>query len=214
MDMSKLPRLSQTTEAPPTGAADPPPPPPPPLPGAPASPTSPAMDYRAARDDRGTGADVWVSAIIGLVFLMLGWNFAKYLGAALTGRTYQTNVTWTAGPKAGQAVAYPDLEGNPMLTDSAMFLFGLALVLEAVVLAVANGNARFKRPLVGVALAIAVAATAYNLYVAARLFSGGLLPLQSLLAVAFGGYIAANQRRMFQDLGSGRGSASAGALGR
>ena len=36
-----------------------------------------------------------------------------------------TNVNWLSGPKAGQEVAYRELEGFVFYNESAMFLFGL-----------------------------------------------------------------------------------------
>ena len=47
-------------------------------------------------------------------------------------------------------------------------------------------------------LLIAVVATAYNLVVVFVLFSQGLLPLLSLLAVAYGGYLVISQWSLFR----------------
>jgi hypothetical protein len=71
-----------------------------------------------------------------------------------------------------------------------MFLFGLTLLMEAAVLLAVSMNARLARPLIIVGFFIAFIATAYNVLVVAILFNGGMLPLMSLLAVAFGGYVA------------------------
>lgn len=185
MDLSKLPKLSETP--------------------APPEPISPAPSQTPARntlpiDDGMVGAEVWLSAIIGLVFLLLGRNFALYLFSLITHRPYHTAVNWTSGAHAGEEVAYPDLVGYVMYTDASMFLFGLALLFEAIILAAVHSRIRSKKPLVLIALLVAVVATALNLIVALMLFSAGILPLFSLLAVAFGGYIVAHEWRMLQAL--------------
>src|SRR5688572_6393201 len=102
MDISKLPRMSETNKhaPPPTepaAAAD--------AGDQPARrelPPASYQSYEAARP--GVGAEVWLSLIIGLILMMVGWTFARWAIATLTGQTFHTNVNWTAGPKAGQEV--------------------------------------------------------------------------------------------------------------
>ena len=53
-------------------------------------------------------------------------------------------------------------------------------------------------------LLIAIIATGYNLVVALMLFSTGVLPLFSLLAIAFGGYIVMHEWRLLQSHAAGR----------
>ena len=146
----------------------------------------------------GIGAEVWVSAIVGIILMLVGMNFAKWAITTMAGGTYHTTVNWTAGPKAGQEVAYWELDGFAALQDCGLFLFGLAMVLEAIVLVVVHSQVRAKRPLLAVALLITLTATILNLLVSAKLLSAGVLPLMSLLAVAFGGYIIAYEWRLFQ----------------
>jgi len=203
MDISKLPRLSNTDA-----------PPPPPQPADPGStgPTAPrpveqlavAPQQPQSIGGGGGGAEVWLSAILGLVFVMLGRNFATYLVSRMVGSVYHTGVSWTAGPLEGQEVAYPDLQGFVMLNDAAMFLFGLTLLVEAAVIAVVGTSFKFQRPLVAFALALAVAATAFNLYVTIRLFGANVMPIFSLLAVAFGGYIAFYLRTVLRQMPAAR----------
>jgi hypothetical protein len=203
MDVSKLPRLSNTQEQQqrerPAGAphdeqapdsrlapdAEPT------VPFASQAPAGSSRPVLREGLDVGTGAEAWLSAILGLVFLLLGRSFGAYLFARMTGQVYHTGIEWTSGPLAGQEVAYPDLQGFTMLNDAAMFLFGLTLLLEAAVIALVGGSFRFQRPLVAAAFGLAVIATAFNLYVVARLMGANVMPIFSLLAVAFGGYIAA-----------------------
>ena len=205
MDMSKLPRLSQTNKddapAPIAGSAAAPPPP---------APDRNVPDYQprdgyAAADggyDPGysVGAEVWISVILGIVFMFMGWNFARYAAATLTGRTFHTNVNWTEGEKAGQEVAYYDLQGGTAHTESGLFLFGLALVLEALAMLAAHAGAPGRRALVGFALLVTLAATGYNLFVVVRLFGMGITPLMSVIAVAVGGYMATYQWRLLKQV--------------
>src|SRR4051812_33987047 len=103
MDLSKLPKMSHTEKTTPP-------------PGQPheQDPVLPVPDYASARGTlagAGTGGEVWVSAIISIIFLFLGRNFASYLFAKLTGRPYSTGVIWSTGELSGQPVAYADLMG-------------------------------------------------------------------------------------------------------
>lgn len=154
----------------------------------------------STRMSPGVGSEVWLSLVIGVVMMLLGHSFAGYALATLRGKPYDTGVSWVEGEKAGQLVGYWELSGFSGLTDCGIFLFGLSLVLEAAVLAVAFGTFRRKTPLVGVALLLTVVATAFNLYVVAKLFSVGVMPIISLLAVGFGGYIAFYEWTVLRDL--------------
>jgi hypothetical protein len=146
----------------------------------------------------GIGAEVWLSAVIGAVVMFMGINFARWALTTMTGGTFQTNVNWTAGPKAGQPVAYWELDGFTALQDTALFLFGFAMVLEAIVLVAVHRGGRGRVPLLVFAISITLLATALNLLVAMKLIAAGFLPLASLLAVGFGGYIAAYEWRLLQ----------------
>ena len=245
MDISKLPRLSQTAP-PPAGTADPAEP-------TDSTPTAPPRGFEpvmttsaptvgycacgaplragarfcdscgapvtggvygppaAIPRDAGVGAEVWLSVIIGLVLMLLGRSFGLWLFATATGGAYHTNVNWTDGERAGQEVRYWELDGFTALNDSAIFLFGLAMVLEGAVLALVASRFQHKAPVVRVALAITIAATGYNLFVAAKLLTANTLPLLSLLAVGFGGYIAVFEWRLLQQLSPRADSAAAGA---
>ena len=221
MDISKLPRLSKT-DSPPAAGADPAVPPPPPAVGycqcgaplragarfcdscgAPAAGAA-AQPIVYVPRDAGVGAEVWLSAIIGAFLMLMGRSFAGWLIAKATGQPYVTGATWAPGNDLGRPadspVGYWELEGFVALNDSAIFLFGLAMVLEALVLALVGTRFRRKVGLVTLALAMTIAATAYNLFVGGKLLSAGLMPLMSLLAVAFGGYIAMYEWRLLQQL--------------
>jgi hypothetical protein len=157
-----------------------------------------AGDAPAPQIQPGVGAEVWVAAIVGIIVMLMGMSFAKWSIARLTGNPHHTNVTWQVGEKAGQEVDYWELEGHVAFQDAAIFLFGLAMVLEAIVLVVIHSRVRPKLPLLALALFITFVATVMNLLVSIKLFSAGLLPLLSLLCVGFGGYIIAYEWRLFQ----------------
>ena len=197
MDLSKLPRMSETNKHAP--------PPPPPDQGEPqlaaATPQPAPVDYRsydAARPS--VGAEVWLSLIIGLILIMVGWRFARWAAAMMTGQPFHTNVNWMAGPKAGQEVSYYELEGFTAWTETALFLFGVALVLEAAMLAVVYSRLGGKVALTAIALLVTVLATALNLVVAIKLLGNGIMPLMSVLAVGFGGYMAVYEWKLLQQL--------------
>ena len=187
MDINKLPRLSETARH-----AEAPPPqqhPPDEVPRQPMERVAP-----------GIGAEVWISLIIGVILMMVGQSFARYAIARLSGNEFHTRVNWTSGPKAGQEVDYWDLQGYTAWTDTAIFLFGLAMVLEAAMLAVVYSRSGGKIPLTMLALIVTILATALNLWVCFLLFGAGILPLMSGLAVAFGGYIAMYEWRLLHRL--------------
>jgi hypothetical protein len=203
MDMSKLPRLSQTNkdDAPtPVPGGTPVPPVPDPDRMVPDYQPRDRGPYDAGGYDTGysIGAEVWISVIFAIVYMYIGFNFARYVVTKVTGGTYHTNVNWTAGEKAGQEVDYYDLQGGTAHSDSAMFLFGLALLLEAIAMLIAHSGASGKKLFVGFALFVTLLATAYNLFVIAKLFGMGITPLMSVIAVAIGGYMATYQWRLWK----------------
>src|SRR5438552_17397003 len=126
MDLSKLPKLSESPAPPPPAHDETP------------APASQPIDYgHGPTIGVSIGAEVWVSLIIGIIFLMLGFNFAHYAITTMTGRTYHTHIDWTDGPKAGSEVTYPELAGDGMWNDSALFFSGVGLIPEAVVVLIA-----------------------------------------------------------------------------
>jgi hypothetical protein len=191
MDLSKLPKLSDSSQAPQPAAPAP----------DPATSESRPVDYGGYRPaaPSGIGADIWFNVIVAIILLFLGRSFFSWSVAKMTGQTFHTNVNWTEGPNAGSEVAYFDLQGFTAWTDAGMFLFGLAVLFEAMVVSIAqlkpSGPAR---ALVYFALLLTVLCTAINLFVSIKLMSTGILPLMSGLAVAFGGYMIVSIRGVLQ----------------
>jgi hypothetical protein len=190
MDLSKLPRLSETDKHAPVPSASAPEPQ--------QQPAPPVMPY--AVEEPGISGQVWLSAALGVIFMLMGGNFARFAIAKLTGRTFHTTVTWTSGARAGQEVDYFELQGYTAYTDTAVFLFGLAMVAEAVMLVAVRRNSRGARALTAIALALSAGMTVFNVIVAGLVWQTGMLPLISLLAAAFGAYMTATQWKMFQQM--------------
>lgn len=194
MDLSKLPRLSETDKhaPPPAPAAE--------LSTAPVSTAPPQavqpVTYSASNFD--ISGQVWLSVVLGIVFMFMGGTFARFALAKITGQPFHTGVTWQVGPKAGQEVDYFDLEGYTAYTDTAIFLFGLAMVLEAGMLVVARKNTPATRAFVALAMAISALMTLLNIILAGALFQIGITPFVSFLAAAFGAYMTATEWKMLQ----------------
>jgi hypothetical protein len=195
MDLSKLPKMSQT-----------PPPPPPPDSQPSPQPNPQAADYQdqIAHVEAGVGGMVWVSVILGAICIWLGRQFASYVVAKVSGREFHTQVNWVSGPKTGQEVAYWELGGSQAWTDASIFLFGLALILEALALWVISGKMGGKKPVLAISLLVVVIATAFNLFTVVRIMGQGALPLMSVVAVAMGGYMAMYQWKLLRVLSTGR----------
>lgn len=189
MDVSKLPRLSKTETPAQTDGRDVAPP-----------ATVPTNDARPPYpvDRAAIGVDVWIAVIVGLILMALGRTFAQYEIGRFTHQPYHTGVTWQQGPNEGQEVPYPQLDesfGLPYYSDSGLFLFGLALVIAGLAQLVGMTRLRIHGALTRLALLLVLAATAYNIFVSAKLFGVGITPVLSLLCVAFGGYEAFLQYR-------------------
>jgi len=183
MDVSKLPRLSETKPpevAPPQSGASHPP----------TSTPTPPVDYRgypsAAGDRAMVGAEIWFGVIVGLILVLYTGQFGKYLVAKATGHEYHTNVTWTTGPNEGQEVPYPQLEGATFYSDSSIFFFGLSVLIGS--LAQLAGIFLRKRGFAWFSLIFTLFATIYCLVAAVIIYNTGILPLVTLLCVAFGGF--------------------------
>src|SRR5947209_779612 len=102
MDMSKLPRLSQSDAPPPTEAAVP-------AEGQPEPRRVAPVDYdRGAPQSLVTAGEVWVAAIVGVIFVYVGQRFGSFLLTRLKGQPFHTGFNYTGGPLDGQEVPYHD----------------------------------------------------------------------------------------------------------
>jgi hypothetical protein len=199
MDLSKLPKLSQTPapadNAAPVAPGD--------APGAPAkvelfcrcgAPITPgtnfcsncganyyqAMGGRGRRDQVapaiGTGAEAWLSFAMAVILLFLApriWQF--YL--------FPSHFTWTFNDAQGAPMAYPHTEF--FWADLGLAAFSVVLFLEGIAILLFRST-----PILIIALLLTLAATALNIYVIARTYNLLGFQIINALAAAFGVYIA------------------------
>ena len=203
MDLSKLPKMSQTPAKPPrdeSPAHEPGEAPPGNFTVDPADDRplrAHPVDYPSPhhRAPSGLGFEFWLSLVFGLLCVMLGFRFAKWAATTLTGGTFVTG--WELGPPVnpgdppqGTPIDYWDLTGGTALTEAGLFTYGVALLLlAALLLASSRASAGIRRALTGAGLVVAALATAVNVVAVFYLFSIGILPLYSLLAAVFGGWL-------------------------
>src|SRR4029077_15222864 len=112
----------------------------------------------------GVVGEIWMSLILGLIYIYFGQSFAEYLWATVRGQAYHTNTTWVQGPRAGQEVAFWEMAGYFALSQAAIFTFGLAMVIEAAALFAVRKNSNRQRVVLMLSLAVAAIATALNLF--------------------------------------------------
>jgi len=168
MNLDKLPKLSQTP-APPTPAV---------VDGLPFA----APHVGNARS--GFTADVWIGLVIGLIFLVLGSRFGEWVFSKMTGNAHHTKVNWTAGDKAGQEVAYWDLQGFTALSDLSLLLTGVALIAAALAWWKV-GRGKMGQITFAIATLLLIVAGLINMLVVVKLGMGAII---SLLGIAILGY--------------------------
>lgn len=166
MDLSKLPKLSETPKPPgdapaPAGQA-------PPAPAQTQSSVPPA------------GPEVWISFAVGLIMLFLYPRFLQWLSSRLFGTSFNEFML------DGQVVPYP--QTAEFWADLGPTLFGIVLILEALVLGLAR-----HRALVWIVFALTLGMVGYNLGYLIASYSKHGFALASALSVAFGIYIAMHQ---------------------
>jgi hypothetical protein len=166
MDMSKLPRLSNTDQ-PATNAADP-------------QPSSPHdLDYYSPTIN--TTAEAWISIAIGVIVLLMQRTVVAYL----LGRETPT----VSDPNRG-SITYA--ESFFFIHDLGLFVFGIALVLDGLLLF-------FNRPwatLIG--LTITIIAALLNLYTVIRLYTPQGLQLFAAIAFILAVYTAIYQWKLLR----------------
>lgn len=187
MDLSQLPKMSDTPK------------PPPPAETATAATAAPAA-YREPAGGFGPVA-VWISLVIGLLFCMFGANAARWGVAKLSGHEFATGINWTeaAGDRAGTPVGYFELQGGTAWSEVGFFTMGVALLLDAVLLFFVYGSRRPKPLLIGAALAMTGVALAINVGCAGYVFSLGILPFSSMVAVLVGGMMLFEQFGLWRE---------------
>jgi hypothetical protein len=188
MDMSKLPRLSQSPAPPPDddtaaaeslvshappATADPGVAPAPP-PGYPMNPASAA-------------GEAWISIAIGAILLLMNPHIPQWLVSLIS--AYKPPFLPITDLTTGAEVPYP--RSIFFFNDLCMFAFSLTLIIDGLILFTR------RRALLAGALALTIAATLMNLfYVVKSSLDGSAFPLMSAVAVALGVYIALYQWKL------------------
>lgn len=137
------------------------------------------------------GFGVFLSLILGVLFMFLGQRFARWAIAAMSGQPFSTDTTWMTGPNAGQQVPYWELAYSAAWTDMGIFTMGAALILDALVMFLATRGARPNAILMLIAFVVTGAAVAVNLGLCGKLMVGpnASLPVFSLVAVIAGSFV-------------------------
>jgi hypothetical protein len=188
VDLSKLPRLSSSEK-----------PPAPPSTQQPSQPAGEPKNVAAFPPPitnnyrQGIGPEVWIGVAVGLLLIAISRHFPAYVFDRLTGRPYHTGITFVSD---GTEVPYPQVEGFAMLSDAAVFSFGVAMVAEALLLLLAvMASGIVMRAAMILAICLTLAATLFNLFVSIKLLQADVMPQLSGLAVLFGGYMVFEQFR-------------------
>jgi hypothetical protein len=193
MDMSKLPRMSQT----------PPPPPPEPSDAAAADDEGRATHGVAAGHPQNTYrqevgyatepppsfAEAWISIAIGLILLFVFPNFWQWLISKVS--SYKPPFLPITDMNTGAEIPYT--QSIFFFGHLCVFAFALVLIIDGLILFT-------RRPaLLMFAFAFTVISTAMNFFhVANETMQGRGFPLVSALAFAFGVYIAIFQWKLLQ----------------
>jgi hypothetical protein len=176
MDLSKLPRLSETDKHSPQQQT--------PAHEAPLQRAEP-MSY-ATPVAAPAGPEAWFSIVIGIIVQLMSTRFWSFVFSKLFGSAF----TWTFRDTNGTPITYT--QSVFFMGDVAMVLFGLVLIVEGIVFIFSRS-----RTLLMGAFILTCAATLLNLVFLVQMMSKGYgLQIMAALAVAFGGYIAMTQWRM------------------
>lgn len=193
MDMSKLPRMSQTPAPAPPPAED----------------VTPGEEGRAThgvaatgkhgyREERGYGdeprasvAEAWISIAIGTILLFASPYIWQWLLSKVSG--YKAPFLPITDTGTGAEIPY----------SQSVFFFGHLCLFSFALVLVIDGLILFTRRvgLMMLALGFTVIASAMNfIHVARETMNGQGLPLMSAMAFAFGVYIAMFQWKLLQSL--------------
>jgi hypothetical protein len=174
MDLSKLPKLSETQKA---KASD----------QAAESQSNPApsspLNYRLGVQPDPGGA--WISIGVGVILLLLQPRLLQFIAHKLFGTQFAPFM------QNGEEVPYTTL--IDFYSDLGIISFALILVLEGITLLFATN-----RTFVWIAFVLTLFVTAYNLLYLVKTYNAYGLPIVSAFAVVFGVYIAVQHWRTLQ----------------
>jgi hypothetical protein len=90
------------------------------------------------------------------------------------------------------------MTGGQLYTDICLVLFGVTLIIDAVGRALVMTRLPGRGAILSLTLAVTLFTVGYNFLVAAKYMHAGTIPIISLIAIAFGGYLAMFQFAMFK----------------
>jgi hypothetical protein len=179
MDLSKLPRLSQTKAGDAPAPLDP-------AGGGAQPPPHAAMPVERVAPPAVDAASVWICIAVGVILLLMSPRLIQYL-------LFRSSFTWTFTDQ-GQPIPYT--QSVFFWADLAITLFALVMIVEGIVLWLGRRPA-----IVAAALALTVAVTLLNLaYVAWMIGNNYGTQWMGVFAVAFGVYIAIHQVNLLRGL--------------
>jgi hypothetical protein len=179
MDISKLPRMSETGKHAPQPSAQPPP-------GDQPQREPERAEPGVAYERTGPGPEIWFSIAIGVILLLMYPRFLQWVSSKLFGTHFNPFLL-----PDGSVIPYtrvPEFWG-----DLGPTLFGVVLIVEGIALACSR-----TRAVMWAAFALTVCATAYNFGYLVVSYSRYGLAIISALAVVFGVYIAMYQWKLLQ----------------
>jgi hypothetical protein len=178
MDLSKLPKLSNT------GSEQSPPPSAPPEENRP----NPVLAYGRAEHPLPGVAEAWISIAIGIILLFLFPHTIQYIHSPSVFE--QNNPVTDAN---GNSVPY--VNSIFFLPDLGVTVFAGVLLLEGIILVIAR-----KRPVVLVVMVCTALAAIFNLIVVVMAYKTNGFQIVCALAAAIGGYMAMIQWQMAEAL--------------
>ena len=183
MDFDKLPKLSQTS----TPSNDP---------GE--RGRDRAIPHADGREGELAFFDIFVAVGLGLFFIFMGMDYAKYNYARMTGGAWSTGVVWPTGhPKANQPVTVDELEepfksahSINILSQGSLFVLGAMMALGGVAgffcrLGLIPLSLRLSASVLGILLV--AGGMLYALWATVTLMRGGTTPAMTLVAILTGG---------------------------
>ncbi len=175
MDLSKLPRLSETNKHAPT-----------PQPPTESPPSVPPAQPAHRQLGSPAGAEAWITIAVGVIILLMYPRFLQWACSRLFGTHFNEFM------RDGAIVPYTQVP--EFWADLGPTTFGIMLIFEGLVLALAP-----RRALVRPAFVLTVAVTIFNFVYLVKTYAQYGLALVSALAVAFGVYIALHQWKLLGD---------------
>jgi hypothetical protein len=134
------------------------------------------VNHRERERDEPSGAEAWISIAIAVILIFVSPRIWQYY-------LFPSKFTWTFNDAQGAPLPYPSTEFY--WSDLGVAAFCVVMLVEAIVMLFVR-----KTPLLMVALALTVVTALLNIYVIGRTFSILGFQLLNALAVAFAIYIA------------------------